>query len=37
MAKNLNVAPTLNIRPGYRFNIIVVKDLTFRKPYRQFR
>ncbi|WP_392538568.1 TrbI/VirB10 family protein [Legionella sp. 227] len=37
VAKNLNVAPTLNIRPGYRFNIIVVKDLTFRKPYRQFR
>lgn len=37
VAKNLNVAPTLNIRPGYRFNIIVVKDLTFRKPYWQFR
>ncbi|MFO8834969.1 TrbI/VirB10 family protein [Legionella pneumophila serogroup 1] len=37
VAKNLNIAPTLNIRPGYRFNIIVVKDLTFRKPYRQFR
>jgi type IV secretion system protein VirB10 len=37
VAKNLNGAPTLNIRPGYRFNIIVVKDLTFRKPYRQFR
>ncbi|HHF0526016.1 TPA: TrbI/VirB10 family protein [Legionella anisa] len=36
VAKNLNVAPTINIRPGYRFNIIVVKDLTFRKPYRQF-
>jgi type IV secretory pathway VirB10-like protein len=36
VAKNLNVSPTINIRPGYRFNIIVVKDLTFRKPYRQF-
>ncbi len=36
VAKNLNVSPTINIRPGYRFNIIVVKDLTFTKPYRQF-
>lgn len=36
VSKNLNVAPTINIRPGYRFNIIVVKDLTFNRPYRQF-
>ncbi|HHV6060368.1 TPA: TrbI/VirB10 family protein [Legionella pneumophila] len=36
VSKNLNVSPTLNIRPGYRFNIIVVKDLTFKEPYRQF-
>ena len=36
VSKNLNVAPTINIRPGYRFNIIIVKDLTFNRPYRQF-
>ncbi|MBE7156886.1 MAG: conjugal transfer protein TrbI, partial [Rhodospirillales bacterium] len=24
--KNLNVAPTIKIRPGYRFNVLVVKD-----------
>ncbi len=34
--KNLNVAPTLMIRPGFRFNVVVVKDLTFSKPYRAF-
>lgn len=36
VSKNLNVAPTINVRPGYRFNIIVVKDLPFKQPYRQF-
>ncbi len=36
IAKNLNVAPTLEIRPGYRFNVIVTKDMTFSKPYRSF-
>lgn len=34
--KNLNVAPTLTIRPGYLFNIIVIKDLVFNTPYAQF-
>ena len=34
--KNMNVAPTLKIRPGYRFNVMAVKDLTFDKPYRAF-
>ena len=34
--KNMNIAPTLEIRPGYRFNIIVTKDLTFTKPYQSF-
>ncbi len=34
--RNLNIAPTLEIRPGYRFNIIVVKDITFPKPYQAF-
>ncbi|HCJ4394764.1 TPA: TrbI/VirB10 family protein [Legionella pneumophila] len=36
VSKNLNVSPTVNVRPGYRFNIIVVKDLTFKQPYQQF-
>jgi type IV secretion system protein VirB10 len=36
IAKNMNIAPTLEIRPGYRFNVIVVKDLTFSKPYKSF-
>ncbi|MBE7157353.1 MAG: conjugal transfer protein TrbI [Rhodospirillales bacterium] len=34
--KNLNVAPTIKIRPGYRFNILVVKDFEMR-PYRDFQ
>ncbi len=33
MMKNLNIAPTLEIRPGFRFNIIVTKDMVFSKPY----
>ncbi|TNW07643.1 conjugal transfer protein TrbI, partial [Xylella fastidiosa] len=36
ISKNLNIAPTLQIRPGYRFNIIIVKDLNFTKPYKSF-
>ncbi len=35
-AKNLNIAPSLKIRPGYEFNIMVVKDMTFNKPYQSF-
>jgi type IV secretion system protein VirB10 len=34
--KDMNISPTLEIRPGYRFNIIVTKDLTFEKPYQSF-
>lgn len=36
ISKNLNIAPTIEIRPGYRFNIMVSKDLTFNKPYKSF-
>lgn len=36
IAKNLNIAPTLEIRPGYRFNVIVTKDMAFSKPYQAF-
>lgn len=34
--KNLSIAPTLEVRPGYRFNVIVVKDMTFPQPYQAF-
>lgn len=36
IARNLNIAPTIEIRPGYRFNVIVTKDLAFARPYRAF-
>lgn len=32
--KNLNIQPTLRIRPGYQFNIIVDKDLVL-EPYEE--
>lgn len=31
--KNLSISPTLEIRPGYRFNVMVTKDMTFDEPY----
>jgi type IV secretory pathway VirB10-like protein len=34
--KNLSIAPTLKIRPGYRFNVVVTKDLVFQSPYKAF-
>lgn len=34
--KNMSVSPTLQIRPGYRFNVVVMKDMTFSKPYHSF-
>ncbi|MGO9532107.1 MAG: TrbI/VirB10 family protein [Syntrophobacteraceae bacterium] len=36
MQKNLSLSPTLEIRPGFRFNVMAVKDLTFEKPYKSF-
>jgi type IV secretion system protein VirB10 len=33
LQKNLNIKPTLEIRPGYQFNIIVTKDMIFRTAY----
>lgn len=32
--KYINVAPTLTIRPGYTFNVVVTKDLIFPGPYQ---
>ncbi len=34
LQKNLNIKPTLEIRPGYQFNVIVTKDIVFEQPYR---
>lgn len=31
LEKNLEVDPTIEIRPGYRFNIFVTKDISFKK------
>lgn len=31
--RNLNVAPTLRILPGFRFSIITTKDMAFSEPY----
>ena len=36
ISRNLSIAPTLAIRPGYRFNVVVTKDMTFSKPYKAF-
>jgi type IV secretion system protein VirB10 len=31
--RNMNVAPTLRILPGYRFIIVTTKDVAFAEPY----
>jgi type IV secretory pathway VirB10-like protein len=33
LEKNLSIAPTLKIRPGYRFFVIVIRDITFGQAY----
>jgi type IV secretion system protein VirB10 len=33
LRKNLNIKPSLEIRSGYPFNVIVTKDFVFQKPY----
>ncbi len=33
ISKNLNVQPTIQIRPGYRFNVLVDQDIIFRGNY----
>ena len=34
LQRNLNIKPTLEIRPGYQFNVIVTKDVVFKGAYR---
>ncbi|MDR1613584.1 MAG: conjugal transfer protein TrbI, partial [Planctomycetota bacterium] len=36
LQRNMSIAPTLEIRPGYRLNVMLVKDLAFERPYRGF-
>lgn len=37
LQRNLSIKPTLEIRPGYRFNIVVTRDVVFREPYTRWR
>lgn len=37
LQKNLNIKPTLEIRPGYQFNIVLTKDVAFKQPYQAWR
>lgn len=37
LQRNLSIKPTLEIRPGYQFNIVVTKDIIFRQPYTRWR
>jgi type IV secretion system protein VirB10 len=34
ISKSLNVQPTINIRPGYKFNVLVDQDIVFPSAYR---
>jgi type IV secretory pathway VirB10-like protein len=36
LEKNLSVSPTLKIRPGYRFSVLLVKDFVFPGVYQDF-
>jgi type IV secretory pathway VirB10-like protein len=35
MSQLVGVKPTLTIRPGYQFRVLVTKDIVFNQPYRQ--
>lgn len=37
LQRNLSIKPTLEIRPGYQFNIVVTKDVIFKEPYARWR
>ena len=36
LEKNLDIAPTLKIRPGYRFSVLLIKDFVFPGVYQDF-
>ena len=35
--KNMNIAPTLTVRPGFRLNVMVTKDITVRGVYKDYQ
>ena len=37
LQKNLNIKPTLEIEPGYQFNIVLTKDLVFGGNYKEWK
>lgn len=37
LQKNVNIQPTLEVRSGYRFNLVVIKDIIFDEPYTHTR
>ena len=37
LEKNISIKPTIEIRPGFRFNIVVTKDVVFRGAYVTWR
>lgn len=37
LQRNLSIKPTLEIRPGYQFNIVVTKDVIFKEAYTRWR
>ena len=36
LEKNLDIAPTLKIRPGYRFSVLLIRDFVFPGVYEDF-
>lgn len=34
--RNMNISPTIEIRPGFRLNVMLVKDVAFRNEYKAF-
>lgn len=37
LQRNLQIKPTLGLEPGYRFNMVVTKDIVFDRPYEAWR
>ena len=37
LQRNLSIKPTLEIRPGYQFNIVVTRDAVFKEAYTRWR
>lgn len=36
LKKNINIQPTIEIRPGLRFHIVLIKDINFSEPYTHY-